>query len=59
MKRKPEELLSYLFRELSFPTGVYLMTGTGVIPPSDFTLASGDVIQITIGHIGVLTNTVE
>jgi 2-dehydro-3-deoxy-D-arabinonate dehydratase len=58
MKRKPEELLHYLFRELSFPTGVYLMTGTGVIPPSDFTLHSGDVIQITIQHIGVLTNTV-
>lgn len=58
MKRKPTELLQYLFRELAFPTGVYLMTGTGVIPPSDFTLKAGDVIQITIQHIGVLTNTV-
>jgi 2-dehydro-3-deoxy-D-arabinonate dehydratase len=58
MKRTPEELLEYLFRELTFPTGVYLMTGTGIIPPSEFTLASGDVIQITIGHIGVLTNVV-
>lgn len=58
MKRKPEELLHYLFREMTFPTGVYLMTGTGIIPPSGFTLHSGDVVQITIQHIGVLTNTV-
>ncbi|GAA4436928.1 hypothetical protein GCM10023091_15480 [Ravibacter arvi] len=58
MKRKPEELLEYLFREMSFPAGVYLMTGTGIVPPSDFTLLSGDVIQITIGQIGVLTNVV-
>lgn len=58
MKRKPDELLHYLFRELSFPAGVYLMTGTGIIPHSEFTLHSGDVIQITIEHIGVLTNTV-
>src|SRR5690606_23682884 len=58
MKRKPQELLHYLFRELTFPSGVYLMTGTGVIPPSDFTLRSGDVIQITIQHIGVLSNVV-
>ncbi len=58
MKRKPEELLYYLFREMTFPSGVYLMTGTGVIPPSEFTLNQGDVVQITIQHIGVLTNTV-
>jgi 2-dehydro-3-deoxy-D-arabinonate dehydratase len=58
MKRTPQELLSYLFRELSFPTGAYLMTGTGIIPPSDFTLQSGDIIHITIEPIGTLTNTV-
>lgn len=58
MKRKPEELLHFLFREMSFPTGCYLMTGTGVIPPSDFTLQSGDVIHITIEPIGTLTNVV-
>lgn len=58
MKRKPDELLHYLFRELTFPAGVYLMTGTGIIPPSEFTLHPGDTIQITIGHIGVLTNVV-
>lgn len=58
MKRTPEELLGYLFRELAFPTGCYLMTGTGIIPPSDFTLKSGDTIHITIEPIGTLTNTV-
>ncbi|WP_149241222.1 fumarylacetoacetate hydrolase family protein [Dyadobacter sp. 32] len=58
MKRKPEELLHFLFREMSFPTGCYLMTGTGVIPPSDFTLQSGDVVHITIEPIGTLTNVV-
>lgn len=58
MKRKPEELLGYLFRELDFPQGAYLMTGTGIIPPSDFTLQSGDKIYITIEPIGTLVNTV-
>ena len=58
MKRKPEELLGYLFRELDFPQGAYLMTGTGIIPPSDFTLQSGDRIYITIEPIGTLVNTV-
>ncbi|WP_025765172.1 fumarylacetoacetate hydrolase family protein [Dyadobacter tibetensis] len=58
MKRTPDELLDYLFRELSFPTGCYLMTGTGIIPPSDFTLHSGDIVHITIEPIGTLTNIV-
>jgi len=58
MKRKPVELLHFLFRELEFPDGVYLMTGTGIIPPSEFTLQTGDIIQITIQHIGVLNNIV-
>ena len=58
MKRKPDELLQYLFREMSFPHGAYLMTGTGIIPPSDFTLQQGDIIHISIEPIGTLTNTV-
>ncbi len=58
MKRTPAELLGFLFREMEFPAGVYLMTGTGIIPESDFTLQSGDKIHITIEPIGVLTNTV-
>lgn len=59
MKRKHKELISFLFRETTFPQGVYLMTGTGVVPPNEFTLAVGDVINITIEGIGTLTNTVE
>jgi 2-dehydro-3-deoxy-D-arabinonate dehydratase len=59
MKRKPEELVAYLYRECSFPHGSLLMTGTGIIPPSDFSLQSGDEIFITIEPIGTLVNTVK
>jgi 2-dehydro-3-deoxy-D-arabinonate dehydratase len=59
MKRKPQELVDYLFRESSFPNGAFLMTGTGIVPPPDFTLELGDTIHINIEKIGTLTNTVE
>ncbi len=58
MKRKHTELVEYLFRETSFPHGVYLMTGTGVVPPDHFTLAPGDEITISIENIGTLVNSV-
>ena len=58
MKRTHTELVSYLFREMSFEYGVFLMTGTGIVPPNTFTLQSGDTISITIDNIGTLTNTV-
>jgi 2-dehydro-3-deoxy-D-arabinonate dehydratase len=58
MKRKPEELLHYLYREMSFPYGSYLMTGTGIVPPNDFTLQKGDIVHISIEPIGTLTNVV-
>ncbi|MFC4096930.1 fumarylacetoacetate hydrolase family protein [Euzebyella saccharophila] len=58
MKRKHQDLVDYLFRECNFPNGCFLMTGTGIIPPDEFTLQSGDEISISIEHIGVLTNTV-
>jgi 2-dehydro-3-deoxy-D-arabinonate dehydratase len=58
MKRSHTELASFLYRESSFPAGCYLMTGTCLVPPSDFTLAAGDVINIAIDGIGVLTNIV-
>lgn len=58
MKRKHKDLVSYLFRELDFPHGTYLMTGTGIIPTDDFTLQSGDIVKITISEIGSLINTV-
>ncbi len=59
MKRQPTELVSYLFRECSFPHGVLLMTGTGIVPPDTFTLRSGDQVQISIEGIGTLVNPVE
>jgi len=59
LKRDPKELVSYLFRDSSFPSGVFLMTGTGVVPEDDFTLASGDGIRITIDGIGTLENRVQ
>jgi len=58
MKRKHTELVWYLFREMDFPYGTFLMTGTGIIPHDDFTLAIGDEIKITIEGIGTLINTV-
>ena len=58
LKRKPATLVEYLFRDNSFPFGTFLMTGTGVVPPDSFTLASGDRIRITIDPIGTLENVV-
>ena len=58
MKRRFDELVEYLFRDNSFPAGVFLMTGTGVVPPDDFTLRSGDEVRIEIDPIGVLRNVV-
>lgn len=58
MKRKHKELVEYLFRETSFSNGVYLMTGTGIVPPDGFTLQPADEITIAIDGIGTLVNTV-
>jgi 2-dehydro-3-deoxy-D-arabinonate dehydratase len=59
LKRDPKSLVEYLFRDNSFPNGCFLMTGTGIVPPTSFTLASGDTIRITIDAIGTLENEVE
>jgi 2-dehydro-3-deoxy-D-arabinonate dehydratase len=58
LKRAPATLVEYLFRDNSFPFGTFLMTGTGIVPPDSFTLASGDLIRITIDPIGTLENKV-
>jgi 2-dehydro-3-deoxy-D-arabinonate dehydratase len=58
MKRTPEELVSFVFRECSFPDGCLIMTGTGIVPEHDFTLQAGDEISISIDGIGTLVNTV-
>ena len=53
MKRPLEALVACLFKELDFPRGVFLMTGTGIVPPPDFSLTRGDVVRITIGPIAL------
>ncbi len=58
MKRSPDELVGYLFRDNSFPTGCLLLTGTGIVPPDSFTLHPGDRVRIQIESIGVLENMV-
>jgi 2-dehydro-3-deoxy-D-arabinonate dehydratase len=58
MKRKPQELVEYLYRDQTFATGTFLLTGTGVVPPDSFTLKRGDRIRIAIGGIGELINPV-
>lgn len=56
--RPLEELVAYLGRCNSFPTGVFVVTGTGIVPPDTFTLAEGDVVEIAIEGLGVLRNPV-
>lgn len=58
IKRPLEELVGYLYRECDFAQGCFLMTGTSLVPPSDFTLRPGDRVDITIAPIGTLSNTV-
>jgi 2-dehydro-3-deoxy-D-arabinonate dehydratase len=58
IKRRFEELAEFLFRCQVFPQGAVLLTGTGVVPPDQFTLREGDVIRIEISGIGVLENSV-
>ncbi len=56
MKRKHKELVDFLYRECDFPNGCFLMTGTGIVPPNEFTLQKKDQVNITIDGIGTLTN---
>jgi 2-dehydro-3-deoxy-D-arabinonate dehydratase len=58
LKRSFSTLLDYLYRDNSFPYGSFLLTGTGIVPPDEFTLQLQDEIDITITGIGTLTNTV-
>jgi 2-dehydro-3-deoxy-D-arabinonate dehydratase len=59
MKRTFEDLVSWLGRDNSFPNGAVLLTGTGIVPPDDFTLAAGDTVHIDVTGIGRLSNVVE
>ena len=58
MKRRLEDLVSFLGRETTFPHGAFLMTGTGIVPPDSFNLQPVDVVEITVGECR-LTNSVE
>jgi 2-dehydro-3-deoxy-D-arabinonate dehydratase len=59
LRRKPEELVEWLFKSQDFPAGVVLLTGTSVIPAPEFTLRPGDTVRILITGLGELVNTVE
>jgi 2-dehydro-3-deoxy-D-arabinonate dehydratase len=56
MKRDPASLADYLYRNNTFPHGCFLLTGTGIVPPDEFTLKPKDEIRITITGIGTLIN---
>ena len=56
--RQLADLLAYLGRSNHYPDGAVLLTGTGIVPPDDFTLAPGDTVTIAIEGVGTLTNTV-
>jgi 2-dehydro-3-deoxy-D-arabinonate dehydratase len=58
MYRTPEDLVAWLFAQQSFPDGVILSTGTGLVPEMDFTLQPGDVVRIAIDQVGTLINPV-
>jgi len=59
MARTPESLVEWLFRDNEFPHGVVLLTGTGIVPPDEFTLRPGDDVSISVTGIGTLRNPVE
>jgi 2-dehydro-3-deoxy-D-arabinonate dehydratase len=58
MARTFEDLVGWLARDNSFPAGAFLMTGTGIVPTSDFTLLPGDIVNITIDGVGTLSNSI-
>ena len=58
MARKLEDLVQWLIRDNDLPNGAFMLTGTGVVPDSPFTLAKDDTVHISISGIGTLTNTI-
>ena len=56
MARTFENLIGWLGRDNSFPKGAFLLTGTGIVPESGFTLAPKDIVEIKIDGIGTLLN---
>ena len=58
LKRSPRDLVDWLLRDNPVPAGSVLLTGTGIVPPDEYTLEPGHVVEIEIEGIGVLRNTV-
>jgi 2-dehydro-3-deoxy-D-arabinonate dehydratase len=59
LKRKPPELVRWLYKAYEFPVGAVLLTGTSIVPAKEFTLLAGDEVRIAITGLGELVNTVE
>ncbi len=59
LNRTLEDLVNYVFRCQDFPHGLILSTGTGIVPPMDIALATGDIVEINVAGVGTLSNTVE
>ncbi len=59
MKRSFEELSEHLFRDNPVPRGSIMLTGVGVVPPDDFTLRDGDLVEITMDGMGTMRNHVK
>lgn len=59
MKRSLIELANWLYKEMDFKQGCFLMTGTCVVPPNEFTLMENDVVNISIDEVGTLTNIIS
>jgi 2-dehydro-3-deoxy-D-arabinonate dehydratase len=59
LARSLDDLVSWLYRGMSFPDGAWLSTGTGIVPADAFTLEEGDVVEIEIAEVGTLRNTVR
>ena len=58
LNRSLEDIAGWLLKENEFPEGAFLLTGTGIVPPDDFTCRNGDVIRISVAGIGDLVNPV-
>jgi hypothetical protein len=58
-RRRPEELLGWLFAAMDFPVGVVRLSGTSIVPPADFTLQPGDEVEVDVPEIGTRRNPVR
>lgn len=58
LKRSHRELVDHLTRALTFPRGVVLLTGTGIVPDASVSVQAGDTVRIEMGDLGVLENPV-